>query len=186
LEVAVQVFYKVDNRVLIHKEVQQLFLAVQVLQQMVGVEEVVLIHMMQTILDLVMVGAGVEEVEVDMEVLEVRVHKVVMEVGEQVGHLEMGLVAVVEHINLEETDLVETEVVVVVLEMLITGLVLVVVMVVEEEVVHILDNLLVPLELVVEVQEKHILLQELLYMVITDHQIQVEVEALKVVVEVQE
>jgi hypothetical protein len=44
----------------------------------------------------------------------------------------------------------------------------------------------VPLELVVEVQEKHILLQELLYMEITDQQTQVGAEELKVVVEVQE
>jgi hypothetical protein len=133
-----------------------------------------------------MVDVVVEEVEVHMVVLVVQVHKVEMEVGELVGHLEMDLVEVVEHINLEETDLVEIEVVVVELEMLITGLVLVVVMVVEEEVVHMLDNLQVLPGQVVEVPEKHILLQEQYYMEMMDQETQVEVEELKVVEEVQE
>jgi hypothetical protein len=137
-------------------------------------------------LDQVMVDVGVEEVEVDTEVLVELVHKVGMEVGELAGQMVMDLVEVEEHINLEETDLEEIEVVVVELEMLITGLVLVLVMVVEEEVVHMLDNLVVQLELVGVVRAKHILLQEQYYMVITDQQTQVEAEALKVVVEVQE
>jgi hypothetical protein len=137
-------------------------------------------------LDQVMVDVVAEEVEVDMEVLVELVHKVEMEVGELAGQMVMDLVEVVEHINLEETDLVEIEVVAVELEMLIIGLVLVVVMVEEEEVVHMLDNLQVLPGQVVEVPEKHILLQEQYYMVITDQQTQVEVEELKVVEEVQE
>jgi hypothetical protein len=98
----------------------------------------------------------------------------------------MDLVEVVEHPNLEETDLVEIEVVVVELEMLITGPVLVVVMVVEEEVVHILDNLQVLPGQVVEVQVKYTAQMEDQIMVIMDQQTQVEAEELKVVVEVQE
>jgi hypothetical protein len=153
---------------------------------MVVVEEDVSIIVMQIMLDLVMVGVAVVEVEVDMEVLVVQVLKGVMEVGEVDGQMVMDLVVVEEHINLEETDPEEIEVVVVELEMLITGLVLVVVMVVEEEVVHILDNLVVPQEQVVEVQVKHTPLKDHQNMVIMDHQTQVEVEVLKVVVEVQE
>ena len=133
-----------------------------------------------------MVDVVVEEVEVDMVVLVVQVHKVEMEVGELVGHLEMDLVEVVEHINLEETDLVEIEVVVVELEMLIIGLVLVVVMVEEEEVVHMLDNLVEPVDLGVVELVKHTLLKDHQNMVITELLILVVEAALKAVVEVQE
>ena len=133
-----------------------------------------------------MVAVVVEEVEVDMEVVVELVLKAVTEVGEVDGQMVMDLVVVEEHTNLEEMDPEEIEVEVEELEMLITGLVLVVAMVVEEEVVHILDNRVVPQEQVVVELVKHILLQELLYMVITDQQIQVEAEALKVGVVVQE
>jgi hypothetical protein len=137
-------------------------------------------------LDQAMVDAVVDEVEVDMVVLVVQVHKVEMEVGELVGHLEMDLVEVVEHTNLEETDLEEIEVVVVEPEMLITGLVLVVVMVVEEEVVHILDNLLEVVGQVVVEQVKYTAQMEDQIMVITELLILVVEAELKVVVEVQE